>query len=109
MTDRSDEIVELILKCCARPGMSAINSRASPYQIIEEVLHEMEASTPSEPFPELYVEFVAHSIKMTIHAKSFLDADPAVASVYLATRFENYFRHLSGKLGGRGGMAITSG
>jgi hypothetical protein len=62
----------------------------------------MDTSPPREPFREGYVEFVAHSIKMTIDSESFLDPAPAVASVYLATRFENYFRHLSGKLGCKG-------
>jgi len=61
----------------------------------------MAISKPSVVFPERYIEHVACAVDM-VASNMFLSPPAAIASVYLATRFEFYFRILSGKLNGDG-------
>ncbi len=61
----------------------------------------MTASKETRVFPNRYREHVAYAIKM-IALNSFTSSPAAVASVYLNTRFEFYFRILSGRLNADG-------
>jgi len=64
---------------------------------LKQVSSEMRNSEPSMVFPSRYIEHVAYAIDM-VASNPFTSPPAAIASVYLATRFEFYFRVLSGKL-----------
>ncbi|OAI48662.1 hypothetical protein AYO44_06780 [Planctomycetaceae bacterium SCGC AG-212-F19] len=66
-----------------------------------KVAAEMDAAPSSILFPERYKEHVACALDM-VGKHMFLDPPAAIASVYLATRFEFFFRTLSGKLKSNG-------
>lgn len=57
----------------------------------------MRTAQPTPVFPARYVEHVAYAMYLA-GTNGFTTLPAAVASVYLATRFEFYFRMLSGKL-----------
>jgi len=61
----------------------------------------MAKSSPSTVFPNRYIEHVAYAVDM-VASNDFTSPPAAIASVYLATRFEFYFRILSGRLNGDG-------
>ena len=65
------------------------------------VAHDMETSKSTTLFPGRYKEHVAHALNMVAN-HTFTDSEAAIASVYLATRFEFHFRILSGKLNADG-------
>ena len=65
------------------------------------VAHDMETSKPTILFPGRYKEHVAYALTMVAN-HNFTDPPAAIASVYLATRFEFYFRILSRKLTANG-------
>ena len=70
-------------------------------KFIARVAQDMEASSSTTLFPGRYKEHVAYALNM-VAQNSFTDPPAAIASVYLATRFEFYFRILSGELNGDG-------
>ena len=70
-------------------------------EFIAQVSRDMEASSTTPLFPSRYKEHVAYALDM-ISKYDFLSSEAAIASVYLATRFEFYFRILSGRLKGNG-------
>ena len=69
----------------------------APYVFLAHVADEMAAATHTDLFPDRYKEHVAYAMGMVAHHR-FLDPPAAIAAVYLATRFEFFFRLLSGKL-----------
>lgn len=69
----------------------------SPGQIMIKAADEMLQSKPSAAFPDRHKEHIAYALKM-VATGGFLSCPAAVGSVYLATRFEYYFRVLSGRL-----------
>lgn len=61
----------------------------------------MAMAKPSNVLPDRYIEHVAYALDMAA-SNMFTSPPAAIAAVYLATRFEFYFRVLSGKLNGDG-------
>jgi hypothetical protein len=57
----------------------------------------MRAAKPTRIFPDRYIEHVAYALEL-VGFNGFRTPAAAVASVYLVTRFEFYFRVLSEKL-----------
>jgi hypothetical protein len=72
-----------------------------PYGFLARVAEEVAAAPPTDLFPDRYKEHVAYAVGM-VARHGFLEPPAAVAAVYLATRFEFFFRLLSGKLKGDG-------
>ena len=77
--------------------MGAFSGTDEVDRFLMHVAHDMETSKPTTLFPGRYKEHVAYALNMVAN-HTFTDPPAAIASVYLATRFEFYFRILSGKL-----------
>jgi hypothetical protein len=73
------------------PGLSG------PSVVIQTAARDMLEAKPSDAFPDRHKEHIAYALRM-VASSTFLEPPAAVASVYLATRFEFYFRVLSGRL-----------
>ncbi len=97
--DRTQQALDFITTCCRNVG--TFQGTSEVHQYLKETAAEMAVSTPSTVFPDRYIEHVAYAVDM-VASNMFLDPPSAIASVYLATRFEFYFRILSGKLNGNG-------
>jgi len=95
MAHEADCAREFITSCCARIG--AFCGTNEPHIFIRQTASKMATAAPSDVFPERYAEHVAYALNM-VATNQFTSSPAAVASVYLATRFEYYFRILSGKL-----------
>ena len=96
---RSEEAFDYIKIYC--PGIGSFAGDSTPYKFLCQVADEMEASRYTELFPERYKGHVAYAVGM-VARYTFLESPAAIAAVYLATRFEFFFRLLSGKLKGDG-------
>ena len=94
-TDRTQQAMEYITTCCRNIG--SFSGTGEVNCLIEEVASEMEGTSDSDAFPERYIKHVAYAMRM-VARNGFKSSPAAVASVYLATRFEFYFRILSGVL-----------
>jgi len=99
VTNRSTQALDFIMSCCRTVG--AFQGTSDVHQYLKETAVDMIVAGPSLVFPERYFEHVAYAIDM-VASNTFLSPPAAVASVYLVTRFEFYFRMLSGKLNGDG-------
>ena len=97
--DRTQQALDFITTCCRYVG--AFKGTSDVHQYLKETAAEMAVSEPSALFPDRYIEHVAYAVDM-VASNGFLSPPAAIASVYLATRFEFYFRILSGKLNGDG-------
>lgn len=97
--DRTKQALNFIKTCC--PNIGAFQGTSEVNLYLKETAVEMATSESSAVFPERYIEHVACAIDM-IASNIFSSPPAAIASVYLATRFEFYFRILSGKLNGDG-------
>jgi len=95
----TDEAIKYITTCCRNIG--AFSGTGASYAFLKNVASQIEQSKPSKVFPERYKEHVAYAVGM-VASNLFLSPPAAIASLYLATRFEYYFRILSGKLNGDG-------
>ena len=95
----SDEAVGYIMTHCRHMGSFA--GDGAPYGFLAQVADEMAAAKHTELFPDRYKEHVAYAVGM-VARHGFLEPPTAIAAVYLATRFEFFFRLLSGKLKGDG-------
>ena len=95
----SQQAVEYIIATCPNMGTSYGSNEVNRF--LMRVAEDMEASKLTTAFPGRYKEHVAYALSM-IAGSTFTDPPAAVASVYLATRFEFYFRMLSGKLNADG-------
>jgi hypothetical protein len=95
----TDEAIKYITTCCRNIG--AFSGTGHPYAFLKKLAREIEQSKPSVVFPDRYKEHVAYAVDM-VASNAFLSSPAAIASLYLATRFEYYFRILSGKLNGDG-------
>ncbi|NLE27050.1 MAG: hypothetical protein GX625_17250 [Clostridiaceae bacterium] len=78
-----------------------IPNLSSPYHVMNKAADDMTQSKPSDAFPDRHKEHIAYALKMVASGR-FLSPPAAVGSVYLATRFEYYFRVLSGRLNADG-------
>jgi hypothetical protein len=99
MKDKAQQAADFILSHC--PTIGAFHGTGEPYGFLQETAEDMRAANPTLVFPARYIEHVAYAIH-AVGSHGFLSPPAAVASVYLATRFEFYFRALSGKLNGDG-------
>jgi hypothetical protein len=95
----ADEAIKYLTTCCRNIG--AFSGTGAPYAFLKNVASQIGQSKPSKVFPDRYKEHVAYAVDM-VASNLFLSPPAAIASVYLATRFEYYFRILSGKLKGDG-------
>ena len=69
-------------------------------RVAEEIV-----AAPNTLFPQRYKEHVAYALGM-VAQHSFTSPPAAIGAVYLATRFEFFFRLLSGKLNGDGTLLL---
>lgn len=97
--DRAQQAANFVASHC--PNVGAFYGTGDPYGFLQETAEHMRAAKPTSVFPDRYVEHVAYAVE-TVGSNGFLSPPAAVAAVYLATRFEFYFRVLSGKLNGDG-------
>jgi hypothetical protein len=97
--DRSQLAVHYITSCCKHVG--AFHGTSDVHRYLKEAAAEMATAQPSMVFPDRYIEHVAYALDMAA-SNMFTSPPAAIAAVYLATRFEFYFRVLSGKLNGDG-------
>jgi hypothetical protein len=95
----TDEAIKYLTTCCRNIGV--FSGTNAPYTFLKKVASQIEQSKPSEVFPYRYKEHVAYAVNM-VASNLFRSSPAAIASLYLATRFEYYFRILSGKLKGDG-------
>ena len=95
----SNKAVGYIMTHCRFMGSFA--GDGAPYAFLAEVADEMAAAKHTALFPDRYKEHVAYAVGM-VARYGFLEPPAAIAAVYLATRFEFFFRVLSGKLKGDG-------
>src|SRR5262245_38774647 len=95
----SDKAAGYIRTHCPHIGRYA--GDGTPYEFLDQVAEEMAAAKHTELFPERYKNHVAYAVGMVARHR-FLEPPAAIAAVYLATRFEFFFRVLSGKLKGDG-------
>jgi len=93
--DTTEEAIGYITSCCPRVGSFSGSVAANHY--LAGVAEAIRESSPTDLFPDRYKEHVSHALMM-VAGSMFTDPPAAIASVYLATRFEFYFRVLSGKL-----------
>jgi len=97
--DRTQQALDFITMCCR--GVGAFHGTTAVNGYLKETASEMKVSGPSKVFPDRYIEHVAHAVNL-VASNMFLSPPAAIASVYLATRFDFYFRILSGKLNSDG-------
>jgi hypothetical protein len=96
---KSDKAVGYITTHC--PSMGSFAGDDAPYVFLAQVADEIATAKHTELFPNRYKEHVAYAVGMVAQHR-FLEPPGAIAAVYLATRFEFFFRLLSGKLEGDG-------
>jgi len=101
----TDEAIKYLTTCCRNIG--AFSGTGAPYAFLKNVASQIEKSKPSKVFPDRYKEYVAYAVDM-VASNLFLSPPAAIAPLYLATRFEYYFRILSGKLKGDGTWISTA-
>jgi hypothetical protein len=97
--DQTKQALNFIKTCCQNIG--AFHGTLEVNLYLKETALEMVESESSAVFPERYIEHVSYAIDM-VASNIFTSPPAAIASVYLATRFEFYFRILSRKLNGDG-------
>jgi len=90
------EAMDYIKYCCQHIG-SFTGNYNDVAGFIAQTASKLEVSQPTLLFPERYKEHVGYALHMVSNSY-FLSPPAAIASVYLATRFEFYFRVLSGVL-----------
>jgi hypothetical protein len=77
--------------------MGAFHGTSDVQAFLKRAASEMASARPSTAFPDRYLQHVAYAVDM-VASNDFLSPPSAIASVYLSTRFEFYYRILSGKL-----------
>ncbi len=106
MNDKAQQAADFIKSHC--PNVGAFKGNSDPYVFLQQSACDIADSKSSELFPERYKEHVAYAVNV-VASNGFLSPPAAVASVYLATRFELYFRVLSGTLNRDGTWASQAG
>jgi len=91
----TEEAIKYLTNFCSRIG--AFRGTTDVNKFLKRVASDISISKESAVFPSRYREHVAYAVDMV--ASNFFTSPPAaIASVYLNTRFEFYFRILSRKL-----------
>ena len=96
---KTDKAVGYIMTHCRFIGSFA--GDGAPYGFLAHVADEMADAKHTELFPDCYKEHVAYAVGI-VAQHGFLEPAAAIAAVNLVTRFEFFFRLLSGKLKGDG-------
>lgn len=95
----SDEAIKCITGCC--PSIGAFSNLEHPeldvHLLLRHAASDMAKARDSRLFPGRYREHVAYAMMM-VASSDFTSPPAAIGSLYLATRFEFYFRELSGVL-----------
>ena len=95
----TEEAIKHLTNSCSRIG--AFQGTSDVDIFLKRVASDISTSNDSLVFPSRYREHVAYAVDMV--ASNFFTSPPAaIASVYLNTRFEFYFRILSRKLNADG-------
>jgi len=102
--NESEKAIQYIVDCC--PNLGSFLGLGDVFTYLRETSDQMDKSKPSSLFPERYKEHVTFALGL-VSSHGFLSPPAAVASVYQSTRFEFYFRILSGKLNGDGSWLDT--
>lgn len=102
----TQQAIKYIEDCCSCVG--TFHGPSSVNKFLSEIASDMAASKPTNVFPGRYLEHVAYAVKMAAALEGFTTSPAAIASLYLVTRFEYYFRILSGKLNGDGSWISSS-
>ena len=95
----TEQAIKYIVGCCSNIG--SFHGPGTVYEFLSRIASDMAASKPTDVFPGRYLEHVTYAVNM-IAQNRFTSSPAAIASLYLVTRFEYYFRILSGKLKGDG-------
>jgi hypothetical protein len=95
VTDKAQQAADFIVSHVRNVG--TFIGTGEPYGFLQETALEMQRAKPTPVLPQRYIEHVAYAVQMAGKGW-FLSPPAAVASVYLVTRFEFYFRVLSGQL-----------
>jgi hypothetical protein len=96
---RIEEACDYIVRFCPRIG--AFYGSLEAHAFLLEIAPEIASAQPSEAFPDRHKEHIAYAVEMAASKFSF-SPPAAIASLYLATQLEFFFRILSGKLNGDG-------
>ncbi|GEM_PF-2509586 len=91
----TEKAVDFIINNCLSIGQ--FNGSNEVKFFIEQVALDMDLTEPNSIFPDRYKEHVAYAIR-EISKSDFLESQSVISSVFLLTRFEYFFRILSGKL-----------
>jgi len=84
----TEEAIKYLTTCCRNIG--AFSGTGAPYAFLKNLASQIQQSKPSKVFPDRYKEHVAYAVDM-VASNQFLSPPAAIASLYLATRFEFYF------------------
>jgi hypothetical protein len=96
---RAQQAADFIVSHC--PNIGAFSGTGEPYGFLQETAAFMRSAKPSIVFPARHIEHIAYAVGL-VGSHGFLSPPAAVASVYLATRLEFFFRVLSGSLSSDG-------
>lgn len=101
----TEEAKYYIINCCPTIGrycaLSLKQDLCGPSVFLQTTAIAMKDAKPSVAFPDRHKEHIGYALQM-IASNIFREPPVAVASVYLATRFDLYFRVLSGRLKANG-------
>jgi hypothetical protein len=95
----TSKAIKYVIDSCARIG--SFYGTTDVYNFLKIVAKDISDAKDSAIFQGRYKEHVAYAVNM-IASNGFTSPPAAIASEYLNTRFEFYFRILSGKLNGDG-------
>lgn len=95
----TQEAMRYVLQSCSNIG--AFYGTSDVEKFLKKVAEDIANSQETSVFPSRYREHVAYAVDM-VASHSFTSPPAAIASVYLNTRFEFYFRILSRKLNSDG-------
>ena len=104
MVTPTQQAIDYITTCCQSVG--AFSGTNEVHCFLKKVSSEMATSQTSVVFPGRYIEYVAYAVDK-VASNPFKSPPAAVASLYLVTRFEFYFRVISGKLNADGTWKST--
>lgn len=93
--NKTEKAINFIKNSCPRIG--GFYGTNEVYEFIDLTSQDIIKENASSLFPERYKEHIAYALS-TISKNGFLSPPSAVASAYLVTRFEFFFRLLSGFL-----------
>ena len=94
-TLKAQKAADFIISHC--PNIGSFYGDSSPHEFIREAASLIHAAEHTDLFPQRYKEHVVLALEM-VGTYEWLTPPSAIASVYLARRFEFYFRILSGVL-----------